>query len=229
MRDEEQFFSSLVKTTIEAHPKKGDGPGEAYDYEIERFQAEKELVESEGLNYFRLPSMDHCWPEPECVDQFINMIKETGIDNLCLHIHCHAGKSRTGSFLVMYDKMKNPDVPIKEIAIRQAMLGSSYMLNTERNSDGWKAPLYEEKARMTYLFEDYINETKDTNYELPWSEWLEGHELEDAAWEHEISLNESSQQVYVGYTGLPSPAFRKQNSENSNAVKNRKNRKRNRL
>ena len=54
------------------------------------------------------------------------------------------------------------------------------MLYTE-NSDSWKAPLYEEKARMTYLFEDYVNENKDTNYELAWSEWLEGRELKEAA------------------------------------------------
>ena len=167
-------------TTLEAHPKVDDEPGEAYKYEIDRFQSEKELTEDEGLYYVRFPLKDHCWPDAEYVDQFIDLIKELGIDNLWLHIHCHAGKGRTGSFLIMYDKMKNPDVPIKEIAIRQAMLGASYMLYTE-NSDSWKAPLYEEKARMTYLFEDYVNENKDTNYALPWSEWLEGQELEAAA------------------------------------------------
>ena len=34
---------------------------------------------------------------------------------------------------------------------------------------------------MTRLFEEYVNENKDTNYALPWSEWLEGQELEAAA------------------------------------------------
>ena len=180
MDDEEQFFSSLVGTTLEAHPKHGDEPGKPYEYEIESFLSERELVEDAGLDYFRLPAKDHCWPDPECIDQFIDLIKEVGIDNLWLHIHCQAGKGRTGSFLVMYDKMKNPDVPIKEIAIRQAMLGASYMLYTE-NSDSWRAPLYEEKARMTYLFEDYVNENKDTNFELSWSEWLEEQLFDEAA------------------------------------------------
>ena len=118
MADEERYFSSLVGTTLEAHPKEGDGPGEACEYEIESFMSEKELVEGEGLTYLRIPSIDHRWPDPECADQFIILIKEVGIDNLWLHIHCHAGKGRTGSFLVMYDKMKNPDVPIRDIAIR---------------------------------------------------------------------------------------------------------------
>lgn len=45
MADEELFFSALVGTTIEAHPKVGDEPGEAYEYEIDSFQSEKELTE----------------------------------------------------------------------------------------------------------------------------------------------------------------------------------------
>ena len=173
MADEARYFRSLVGTTLEAHPKKDDAPGETCEYDIESFMSEKELVEGEGLTYMRIPLNDNCWPDPEGVDQFMDLIREVGIDNLWLHIHCHAGKGRTGSFLVMYDKMKNPDIPIQDIAIRQAMLGSSYMLYTE-NSDSWKAPLYQEKARMTRLFEEYVNENKDTNDALPWSEWLEG-------------------------------------------------------
>lgn len=70
MADEERFFSALVGTTLEAHPKDGDKPGEAYEYEIDRFQSEKELTENEGLSYVRLPLKDHCWPDAEYVDQF---------------------------------------------------------------------------------------------------------------------------------------------------------------
>ncbi len=60
------------------------------------------------------------------------------------------------------------------------MLGSSNMLYTE-NSDSWKALLYQEKARMTLLFEKYVDENKDTDYTLLWSEWLKGQEVEEAA------------------------------------------------
>ena len=158
-----------------------DVAGDAYEYDVKNYMSEKQLVEDSGIHYVRIPSQDHCWPAPECVDQFIGLIKQMGIDNLWMHIHCHAGKGRTGSFLVMYDKMKNPDVPMKDIVIRQTMLGSSYMLYATDDSDNWKAPLYAEKVEMTYKFEEYVNENKDTNYALPWSEWLKQQELEEAA------------------------------------------------
>lgn len=38
-----------------------------------------------------------------------------------------------------------------------------------------------EKAEMTYKFEEYVNENKDTDYALPWSEWLKQQELKEAA------------------------------------------------
>lgn len=53
--------------------------------------------------------------------------------------------------MVIYDMMMNPDVPMLDIAVRQAMLGGSYALYTE-DSDSYKAPLYREKASMTPLF-----------------------------------------------------------------------------
>lgn len=34
---------------------------------------------------------------------------------------------------------------------------------------------------MTYKFEEYVNENKDTDYALPWSEWLKQQELKEAA------------------------------------------------
>lgn len=51
------------------------------------------------------------------------------------------------------------------------MLGGVYSLYT-CPSDGYKVPLYEEKARMTRLFYEYVNQNKDSNYEVSWSQWL---------------------------------------------------------
>ena len=80
----------------------------------------------------------------------------------------------TGSARVMmmiYDMMKNPSVSMEDIIIRQTMLGANYPLYTEE-SDDYKAPLYEEKARITPLVYQYIQEQHDLNYETSWSEWL---------------------------------------------------------
>ncbi len=180
MADETRRFSAMIGTTITAHPKKNDAPGKAYTYHIESFMTEKELVESEGLTYMRIPVKDHSWPEPEAIDQFISLIREKGIDHLWLHLHCHAGKGRTGAFLFIYDVMKNPDLPVEDIAVRQTLLGSTCLLYTE-DSDSFKVPLYLEKKEMAYLFSRYVDENRDSGYALSWSEWLEAQEAGDAA------------------------------------------------
>ncbi len=178
--EEEQLFRSFVGFTLTACPKADDGPGEAYEYAIESFITEKKLVESEGLHYIRIPVQDHTWPDPDAIDKFIDLIKEVGIEILWLHIRCHAGKGRPGAFLAIYDKMKNPEVSMEEIAVRQAMLGGTYLLYTE-DSDSYKVPLYREKYEMTWLFDQYVAENKDSNYEISWSEWLNAQEFEEAA------------------------------------------------
>ena len=73
--------------------------------------------------------------------------------------------------MVIYDKMKNPGVPIEDICVRQTMLGSSYMLQTNPSSD-YKIPLYEEKAKRVVQFGRYVEEQAADNYPVSWSEWL---------------------------------------------------------
>ena len=73
--------------------------------------------------------------------------------------------------MMIYDMMRNPGVPMKDIVIRQTMAGSSYPLYTEK-SNSYKVPLYEEKARMMPLIYEYVQENRKTNYKVPWSLWL---------------------------------------------------------
>ena len=73
--------------------------------------------------------------------------------------------------MMIYDMMRNPGVPMKDIVIRQTMAGSSYPLYTEK-SNSYKVPLYEEKARMMPLLYEYVQENRKTNYKVPWSLWL---------------------------------------------------------
>ena len=72
---------------VRASPQEYDAGRE---YERESCMSEKELVESEGIHYIRIPVTDHTWPEPEYVDEFLELIKNVGMDNLWLHVHCHA-------------------------------------------------------------------------------------------------------------------------------------------
>ena len=44
------------------------------------------------------------------------------------------------------------------------------------DSDSYKAPYSEEKARMTPMFYAYVQDQHESNYEIPWSAWLEEQE-----------------------------------------------------
>ena len=58
---------------------------------------------------------------------------------------------------------------------RKTLLGGSYPLYTG-DSDSYKAPYYEEKARMTLMFYAYVQDQHQSNYEIPWSTWLDEQE-----------------------------------------------------
>ena len=74
--------------------------------------------------------------------------------------------------MMIYDMMKNPDVPMIDVVVRQTMLGGSYPLYTEK-SDSYKVPHYLEKAQMTPMIYEYVQDQYDKGFETLWSEWLE--------------------------------------------------------
>ncbi|MBQ7535960.1 MAG: hypothetical protein IJT43_10155 [Stomatobaculum sp.] len=175
LEDEQARFASLPGTELKAYRLKGDGKGKKYTVNVKTWMTERELAESEGFNYLRIPATDHIWPAPEKIDTFIEFARGLDMDHVWLHFHCHAGRGRTGAFMVIYDIMKNPDVPLEDIVARQAMTGSTYLLYT--GGSGKDKERHEEKARMVRLVYQYIRENKETNYETPWSEWLQGVSL----------------------------------------------------
>lgn len=77
--------------------------------------------------------------------------------------------------MTLYNMMMNPDVPMEDIVVRQTLLGGSYPLYTG-DAGSYKAPHYEEKARMTPMFYAYVQDQHESNYETPWSTWLEEQE-----------------------------------------------------
>ena len=167
--DERERFGSLVGKTILAYGRKDDMAINETEIHAERFMTERELVESEGFEYFRLPVQDHTWPTPDELNVFIDFARNA--DNAWLHFHCQAGNGRTGILMMVYDMMKNPDVFMDDIVVRQTMLGGSYPLYTEQ-SDNYKVPHYEMKASMTPLIYEYVQENHATDFAVTWSEWL---------------------------------------------------------
>ena len=169
--DETKRFGAMIGSTIIAHAKKNDTPTAQMAISIKSVMTEKELVESEGFKYLRLPIRDHTWPPAEEIDAFVSFVKRIAPGHVWLHFHCQAGKGRTGIMMMLYDMMRNPGVPMQDIVVRQTMAGGSYPFHTE-NSGSYRVPLYEEKARMTPLLYEYIQKNHKKNYKVPWSLWL---------------------------------------------------------
>ena len=177
--DEQQRFGSLPGTTITAYSADSK-KARSMEIPVETWMTEKELAESEGFGYLRLPATDHEWADPELIDGFISFVKTLDTDHVWLHFHCHAGMGRTGIFMCIYDMMKNPDVPLEDIVLRQAMTGSSYLLYPGISGEK-KQEKYRKKSENIRLVYEYIQENRDSDYEVTWSEWLSAYTVQEAA------------------------------------------------
>ena len=139
---------------------------------IPRFmQTERELCEELDMNYKRFAAADMQFPAPEVVDDFIIFAANLP-ENAWLHFHCQAGHGRTTTFLVMYDILKNPDVPFEEICKRQYLLGGSNLL-LEPQGDDWYSKMARDRAEKIRLFYDWAQGTRSEQIGLQWSEYLQ--------------------------------------------------------
>ena len=169
--DELARFSVLPGTVITAYAAEDNAPGESAEIDVQSWMTERELVESEGFHYLRLACNDHSWPEESAVDAFIAFVQTLDTDNVWLHFHCQAGKSRTGIFMAIYDMMKNPSVAFEDIMLRHAMSGSSYFPYANPESD--IAEVYVLRAKRVRQVYDYLREMNG-EYTVSWSEWIGG-------------------------------------------------------
>lgn len=168
---EKALFEPLLGETLTAYGVKKNEKNDSMEIEVESLMTERELVESEGFTYMRFPVLDHAWTQNEkVIDDFIEFVKGIDMDNSWLHFHCHAGRGRTGTFMAIYEMMKDPDVPLYDIVVREAMTGSSYLFE-EKDSDPSKSEHAFKAMRIEQIYE-YIQENRDTNYAVKWSDWI---------------------------------------------------------
>lgn len=170
-REETVSFGGLVGRTIHAYGVLHDQKTAKTEIKVSSVVTEQEAVEAEGFGYLRLPAPDHAWPPPELIDAFIEFVKGIDMKKSWLHFHCHAGTGRTGIFMMLYDKMKNPAVPMADIVLRQTLTGSEYPLY-DPGTKSFHGRLNAEKARMTPLLFQYVAENCESGYEVSWSDWL---------------------------------------------------------
>jgi len=172
LKAERKRFGGLAGLTIHAYGVSHDQKSGKTEIKVRSVVTEQTAVEEEGFSYLRLPAPDYSWPPAELIDAFIDFVKGIDMKQSWLHFHCHAGTGRTGIFMMLYDKMKNPTVSMKDIVIRQTLTGSEYPLYSS-GSNSFHGVLNAEKARMTPLLFRYVEENCDSNYAVSWSEWLE--------------------------------------------------------
>lgn len=169
---ERKRFGGLKGLIIHAYGVSHDHKSGKTEIKVHSVVTEQTAVEEEGFGYLRLPAPDYAWPPAELIDAFIDFVKGIDMKRSWLHFHCHAGTGRTGIFMMLYDKMKNPSVPMKDIVIRQTLTGSEYPLYSS-GSNSFHGVLNAEKAHMMPLLFRYVEENCDSGYEVSWSVWLE--------------------------------------------------------
>lgn len=159
------LISELDKNNLAENPKYID---------VTSAQTEADVAKANGVNYYRITCTDHVWPAPQYVDQFINFYKGLSKD-AWLHFHCEAGVGRTTAYMAMVDMMRNPQVSLDDILYRQYLIGGNYVAYTiaHPSSKDWKADYYADKARMVKMFYTYVQQNRNNNYNLSWSQWLQ--------------------------------------------------------
>ena len=140
--------------------------------EVASAQTEEEACTERGLGYARFTVLDRAFPGDSELEAFVAFVMSLPA-NAWLHFHCQAGAGRTTQFMIFYDMMRNPDVPLKDIAYRQCLLGGNYLLydGSAPGEDPVKAELCAEKAQMIPLFYDYIQQNHAAGYQTRWSQW----------------------------------------------------------
>lgn len=140
-------------------------------------KTEEDLAKANGINYVRITATDHVWPTADKVDMFINLYK-TLPANAWLHFHCEAGVGRTSTYMAMYDMMRNPQVPLKDILYRHYLIGGNYVAYTIKKpkKTDWKADYYANKADMIKLFYKYVQANVGNNFSTSWSDYFAKHQ-----------------------------------------------------
>jgi len=170
-QDEAERFGTLVGRTIDAYGVAHDMKSGHTKVTVHSCVMEQTAVEEEGFRYLRLPAPDLSWPPAALIDEFIEFVKGIDMAKSWLHFHCHAGTGRTGIFMMLYDKMKNPMVSMEDIAIRHTLTGSEYPLH-HSSSNSFHGKLNAEKSRMMPLLFRYVDENRESGYAVSWSDWL---------------------------------------------------------
>ncbi len=142
---------------------------------IEVVVSEEQIARQNEMGYFRLAITDHCRPDDESVERFVEFVRMLPPDSW-LHMHCEAGHGRTTTFLTMYDMLKNAKhESFAAIIARQRNIGGIDLLAAEEER-GWRLEKDQERERFIRRFYEYC-QANDDQYSLKWTVWSQTHPI----------------------------------------------------
>ena len=146
-------------------------PKNAVEEEVSEALTEEELVTSLGMKYQRITALDHVFQKDAIIDDFIAFYRSLPADGAWLHFHCQAGRGRTTFFMCLYDMLRNPAVPLKDILYRQTLIGGTSMYNDGTGQAEWRQDLFKEISVMIPVVYAYVQDNVKNGYSVPWSTW----------------------------------------------------------
>ena len=174
IEDEKQLVNSLKGGKI-TYAKIGSStnyePKNAVEVEVSEALTEEELVTSLGMKYQRITALDHVFQKDAIIDDFIAFYRSLPADGAWLHFHCQAGRGRTTFFMCLYDMLRNPAVPLKDILYRQTLIGGTSMYNDGTGQAEWRQDLFKEISVMIPVVYAYVQDNVKNGYSVPWSTW----------------------------------------------------------
>lgn len=128
-----------------------------------KVQNEDNLVKSKGLSYIRVTVRDGGIPTDDMVDYFVDSIKSLPKESW-LHFHCKEGIGRTGTFMIMYDMMRNYQSASADEIIERQLALANFKESTAQS--------FYNKERIGFLnqFYEYCKANGD-KFDIKWSQW----------------------------------------------------------
>lgn len=171
---ENQLVHSLVGSKI-TYAKIGSStdyePTNPVETEVTEALTDEELATSLGMRYQRVAALDHVFQKDAVIDDFITFYRSLPASGAWLHFHCQAGRGRTTFFMCLYDMLRNPDVPLKDILYRQTLIGGTSMYNDGTGQPEWRQDLFKEISVMIPVVYAYVQDNARNGYSVPWSTW----------------------------------------------------------
>lgn len=139
---------------------------------ISAVNSEREFVEKNGAEYFRLGVPDHQRPDDSDVDLFLKKYLEIRKQNYWVAIHCAAGAGRTTTFMTLMDMLSNcQKVPERDILLRQYMIGGSVLSAAEGSGNGSRKEWAKIRAEFIHNFYRYCK-AQAPEFKQTWSQWI---------------------------------------------------------